>query len=190
MPHSYLVLAAALAAATVACSPKADSAPAKAEAPVESQPAEAQKEPAKEKPAKAALEVQKGTTLYGEKLSEGDAISIGSVLNSVDSHTGKTLLVTGHVRKICQKKGCWLEMAEAADESLQGCRVMFKDYGFFVPMGAGGATAKLEGTIELHTLAKETVTHLEGDGGVVHNKKADGTAQEVRFIASGVELTL
>jgi len=152
--------------------------------------AEAPKEPAKTKPAKAAPEAQQGTTLYGEKLSEGETLPIASVLSSLDTHTGKTLLVTGHVRKICQKKGCWLEMAEAADEKLPGCRVMFKDYGFFVPMGATGASAKLEGTLELHALAKETVAHLEGDGAVVHNKQADGTATEVRFVASGVELTL
>jgi len=187
MPHLRLCLAAALAVALVACSPKAEAPAPEAKAPV----AEKATEPAPTKaPAVEPLKATPGTTLYGAKLAEGAAVSIAELLKTPDAHTGKSLLVSGHVRKICKKKGCWMEMAESADETLPGCRVMFKDYGFFVPMDADGAKAKLEGTIEIHTLEKETVTHLESDGGVVANKQADGTAQEIRLIASGGELTL
>ena len=189
MQHSRIILAATLAVALVGCSPKAETTPTpEAKAPAATDvPAEVK---AEAKPKVEPLKAKPGTTLYGEKLTEGESIAIADILKSPEAHKDKSLLVSGHVRKICQKKGCWMEMAESADASLPGCRVMFKDYGFFVPMDAGGAKAKLEGTIEIHTLEKETVAHLESDGGVVANKQADGTAQEVRFIASGVELTL
>ena len=189
MPHIQFYLATAFAVALVACSPKAEAPAPEAKAPVAEKAAEPAPEPAKT-PAVEPLKATPGTTLYGTKLATGDALSVAEILKSPDAHTGKSLLVSGHVRKVCQKKGCWMEMAESADEKLPGCRVMFKDYGFFVPMDAGGAKAKLEGTIEIHTRAKETVAHLESDGAVVANKQADGTAQEIRLIASGVELTL
>ena len=190
MQHSTSILAATLAVAMVACTPKADTTTT-AEAKVQTSKQAPAAEPAVEaKPKPKPLKATPGTTLYGAKLSEGTAVAIADVLTAPEAHKDKSLLVSGHVRKICQKKGCWMEMAASADEKLPGCRVMFKDYGFFVPMDAGGAKAKLEGTIEIHTLEKETVAHLESDGGVVANKQADGTAQEIRFIASGVELTL
>ena len=190
MRHSTPILATIFAVATAACAPKADTSPAPQPEESASEKAPAAAPAADAKPKVEPLKATPGTTLYGAKLTEGQPIAIAEILKTPTAHKDKQILVSGTVRKICQKKGCWMEMAESADASVPGCRVMFKDYGFFVPMDAGGAQAKLEGTIEIHTLEKETVAHLESDGGVVANKQADGTAQEIRFIASGVELTL
>ena len=194
MRHSTPVLATFLAVAMASCAPNVDTytAPkAQESTPAKAADAAVPAAPAPEaKPKVEPLKASPGTTLYGAKLTEGKPIAIAEILKAPADHKDKQILVNGTVRKICQKKGCWMEMADSSDASLPGCRVMFKDYGFFVPMDAGGAQAKLEGTIEIHTLEKETVAHLESDGGVVANKQADGTAQEIRFIASGVELTL
>ena len=48
---------------------------------------------------------------------------------------------------------------------------------------------KLAGTIEIKKLDKAAVAHLESDGATFTTKAADGTAHEVRIVASGVELT-
>jgi len=65
--------------------------------------------------------------------------------------------------------------------------VTFKDYGFFVPTDSKGMQARAEGVVKVKTLSKEEVDHLEGEGAKL-NRGADGTAKEVTFVASGVEL--
>ena len=66
-------------------------------------------------------------------------------------------------------------------------RVTFKDYGFFVPTDSKGMQARAQGVTKVRTLSKEEADHLEGEGAKL-NRNADGTANEVTFIASGVEL--
>jgi hypothetical protein len=113
---------------------------------------------------------------------------IAAVLASPEQFQGRTVLVEGHVRKACSRRGCWMELAEAADSTAPGCRVTFKDYGFFVPTTSAGATAKVEAQLELATVNAASVDHLEREGGTFKNKAADGSAREVRLIATGVEL--
>ena len=129
------------------------------------------------------------TKLYGEKLGNGKFIPLKTVLQAPENYAGKQVMVTGYVRKACKKKGCWMEMGPSANKTEQGCRITFKDYGFFVPKDSAGASAKLAGTVEIKKLPKATVDHLESDGATFTNKAADGTAHEVRIVATGVELT-
>ena len=129
------------------------------------------------------------TKLYGEKLGKGKVIPLEKVLQSPETFAGNQVLVTGYVRQACKKKGCWMEMGTSANKSQQGCRITFKNYGFFVPKDSAGATAKLEGTVEIKKLDKAAVDHLESDGATFSKKAANGTAHEVRIVATGVELT-
>lgn len=129
------------------------------------------------------------TKLYGEKLGTDKTIALEKVLQSPETYAGKQVVVTGYVRQACKKKGCWMEMGVSADQNKQGCRVTFKNYGFFVPKDSAGASAKLAGTVEIKKLDKAAVAHLESDGATFTTKAADGTAHEVRIVASGVELT-
>jgi hypothetical protein len=115
-------------------------------------------------------------------------VKIAAVLEKPAQYEGKTVLVEGKVRAACTRKGCWMELAPTADKGPQGCRVTFKDYGFFVPTDAAGSTARVEGVVNVTTIAAGEVAHLEGEGAVFKNKAPDGTAKEVRIIATGVEL--
>ena len=45
------------------------------------------------------------------------------------------------VRRACEKKGCWMELA-GAEGIGPGMRVTFKDYGFFVPKDSRGRWAR------------------------------------------------
>ncbi len=69
-----------------------------------------------------------------------------------------------------------------------GCRVTFKDYGFFVPTDSAGSEALVEGTLEVATVKARHVEHLEEEGASFSDKQSDGTAREVRLVATGVEL--
>jgi hypothetical protein len=68
------------------------------------------------------------------------------------------------------------------------CRVTFKDYGFFVPTDSAGARAKIQGKLATRVVEAAAVQHLEAEGARFRNKRADGTATEVRLIASAVQL--
>jgi len=79
-------------------------------------------------------------------------------------------------------------MEVATDASGPGVRVTFKDYGFFVPTDAAGSRALIQGIIELEEVKKSHVEHLESEGAKFERKREDGSALEVRLVATGVEL--
>jgi len=127
--------------------------------------------------------------LYGEAIGPTAAIPLDSVLAAPLNYEGKTVTVTGFVRAACTKKGCWMELAPAEVQAKQGCRITFKNYGFFVPLDSAGTIARLEGQVELKKLTPAAVTHYEAEGASFAHKEADGSAHEVRIVATGVELT-
>ncbi len=92
------------------------------------------------------------------------------------------------MRRNCTRRGCWMELSQGLDPSFPGCRVTFKDYGFFVPLDSAGASARVQGTVDVTTVGAPEVAHLESEGARFASKQPDGTAREVRIVATGVEL--
>jgi hypothetical protein len=78
-----------------------------------------------------------------------------------------------------------MEIGEGNDT----CRVTFKDYGFFVPTDSAGARARLQGRITSQRIEPARVSHLESEGAKFKKREPDGSATEVQFIASAVQLT-
>jgi Domain of unknown function (DUF4920) len=164
-------LALALVLSLVACKTSTDAAPAaKAEAPT---------------PASSAQAARKA---FGAPLGGGTAVALGDVLKSPDKFADQSVLVEGEVRRACTRKGCWMELSEAQDPAAPGCRVTFKDYGFFVPTDSAGSKARVEAKVESRAIKPELVAHLEEEGAKFADKAADGSAHEVRLVATGVEL--
>jgi hypothetical protein len=110
------------------------------------------------------------------------------VLKTPDAFADKSITVEGDVRRACTRKGCWMELSEGQDASAPGCRVTFKDYGFFVPTDSAGSKAKVEARVESKVIKPELVAHMESEGAKFADKAPDGSAREVRLVASGVEL--
>jgi len=102
-----------------------------------------------------------------------------------EKYQGKTVGVRASVERACSAKGCWMELG--ADGA--SCRVTFKDYGFFVPTDSAGSRALVEGTVVVKTVEASHVAHLEGEGATFANSNADGTANEVQLVATGVQLS-
>jgi hypothetical protein len=125
---------------------------------------------------------------FGAPLGVAPKEDLDSVLARPSAHAGKTMKVEGHVRRACTKKGCWMELAVSDDPSAPSCRVTFKDYGFFVPTNSAGSRATLEGVMNVRRVEPKLVSHLEAEGAQFAGKSADGSAEEVRFVATGVEL--
>ncbi|MEO7035616.1 MAG: DUF4920 domain-containing protein [Polyangiaceae bacterium] len=125
---------------------------------------------------------------FGAPIGAGPVLSLADVLATPDRFRGQSITVEGHVRTACTRRGCWLEMAQGADPKLPGCRVTFKDYGFFVPTDSAGSQAKVQGTFAIDTLAPERVAHLESEGGQFPHKNGDGSVNELKLVANGVQL--
>jgi len=144
-------------------------------------------EPAQARAETSANAAPKPNT-FGSPIQSGDKSSLATVLEQPERYAGKTVVVEGHVRRACSRKGCWMELAAAPEASAPGCRVTFKDYGFFVPTDSAGSRARIEAAVELARLEPNHVEHLEREGAKFSAKEADGSAREVRLIATGVEL--
>jgi hypothetical protein len=127
--------------------------------------------------------------LFGAPLSAAPRERLEAVLGEPSAHAGKTMVVEGHVRRACSKKGCWMELATSADPASPSCRVTFEDYGFFVPTDSAGSRARLEGVMNVRRLEPGLVSHLEAEGASFPKKDPDGSAEEARFVATGVELS-
>lgn len=122
----------------------------------------------------------------GEKVqAKGSNVGVAQLLKSPEAHEGKTVVVEGKVRKACEKKGCWMELA--TDEKGAGVRVTFKDYAFFVPLDSAGSDARVEGVVKVAQLSEDHAKHYENEGGIVPRGK-DGKPREVQLVATGVEL--
>jgi hypothetical protein len=137
-------------------------------------------------PAPAEAKPAAGWTLTrGEALKGAPAVTLSELLAKPQAHEGKTVRVEGQVRKACEKKGCWMELAEGAKGA--GVRVTFKDYGFFVPLDSAGASARVEGVVKVSELSDAMAKHYEAEGAIVP-RGSDGKPREVQLVATGVEL--
>ena len=132
-----------------------------------------------------AVGAQDALVKRGAALGDSPRVDLADALRSVSSWAGRTVTVEGTVNRVCQMKGCWMELAPAGAD--RGVRVTFKDYAFFVPTDSRGAAARLEGEFERNTFSKADADHLIAEG-VALTRNPDGTATEVSFVAQAVEL--
>ncbi|HZH33709.1 MAG TPA: DUF4920 domain-containing protein [Pyrinomonadaceae bacterium] len=137
----------------------------------------------------APVELKTGETIRRGAALTGNAkkVSLAKVMKDPQKYAGKAVRVEGLIVRSCKKEGCWAELA--ANKDAKPVRVTFGDHAFFIPLNAAGMTAKAEGVFEVKTLSKEQVDHLIKDDGAKVERNADGTANEITFVATGVELT-
>jgi len=125
------------------------------------------------------VETLGGHSVYGEAMPrEGVVVTIAQALSDPDAHVGQAGKFSGEITEVCQKKGCWVVLADGEDY----LRVTFKDYDLFVPKDSRGQ-ALVYGTLEAKEIDAPTAEHLlsEGDERVA----ADG-GREFRVVARSV----
>lgn len=121
----------------------------------------------------------------GEPVGDSPAVKFADVLKEPSKYEGKRVVVEGVVERVCQMQGCWMELAP--EKGARGVRVAMKDHAFFVPFNAAGLRARVDGTLSVKTLSQEDADHYEGEGAKL-KRNPDGTATEISFVATGVEL--
>jgi hypothetical protein len=126
-----------------------------------------------------------GYEYYGDTITADGAIPASELIAKVGSAQSMNLKVEGKIESCCQKKGCWTEVFINDSETVH---VTFKDYGFFVPMDAGGKTIIMEGVAKYDTTNVEMLKHLAEDAGKSKEEieKITEAEYELVFEASGV----
>lgn len=122
----------------------------------------------------------------GEALGDSPQVAFADVLKEPAKFAGKTVRIEGVVERVCKAEGCWMQIKPGAD-SEANVRVTF-DHKFSVPKDADKMKFRAEGVVSVKTLSKEEVDHLVKEDGAKIKANADGTAHEVSFVATGVEL--
>ena len=85
-------------------------------------------------------------TLYGDPLTLSEATNVADILADPESFVGERVLVEGTVVDVCDKRGCWLEIASTSD--FEKLRVKVEDGVIVFPMSAKGLQARVEGVVE------------------------------------------
>jgi hypothetical protein len=128
-----------------------------------------------------------GRVLRGEAIgADTRRVSFADALKEPQKYADKAVVIEGVVRRVCQMEGCWVEIGPKA-EGEGSVRVTF-DHKFTVPKDGAQMNFRAEGTLKVKTLSKEAVEHLVKEDGAKIKTNPDGTADEVTFLATGVEL--
>ena len=122
----------------------------------------------------------------GKALGDSPQVAFADVLKEPKKFEGKTVRIEGVVERVCKMEGCWMQIKPSADSEAT-VRVTF-DHKFSVPKDADKWKFRAEGKVGVKTLTKEEVDHLVKDDGAKIKANPDGTAHEVSFVATGVEL--
>ncbi len=130
---------------------------------------------------------------FGEpmKLSSWQTVPIEHVFADMDRYEGKTVRVAGTVAKVCEKKGCWLQMTD--DDASQTMFVKFTCpvEGRLIPMDAIGHPVIVEGVVTTEEMSQEEARHMAEDSGKSEAEiaKIDGPRKRVRMMSPGAEVS-
>ena len=136
-------------------------------------------------PVGAQSPVDSAIVLRGSAVPAGAALPVTQLVAGARNFTTKPVIVEGVITRECTEKGCWMQVAPST--GARGMRVTFKDYAFFIPQSMVGRRARMTGVTKVTTHSKTAADHLIGEGAQLQ-RNSDGTATEVQFVASGVEL--
>jgi uncharacterized protein DUF4920 len=121
----------------------------------------------------------------GAPVPSRTAETAAEVATRPDRFGADTFVVEGMVEKVCQEMGCWLQLTGAP--GTPGVRITTHAQNFFVPFSVAGMRARAVGVVKVRELTKGQADHMVEEG-ITLKRNADGTAVEVLFAATGVEL--
>ncbi len=122
---------------------------------------------------------------YGAAITEKGAIEVNLLeekLVTAETFKGK---VKGTVTSVCEKKGCWMKLAQTDGD---GIMIRFKDYKFFMPLNIAGKDVVLEGEAKKTVTSVEMLKHYAEDAKKSKEEieKITEPKTEIEFIATGV----
>lgn len=89
---------------------------------------------------------------YGKPLAGVEEVSVASILEDPLTWEGRAVRVTGKVKDVCRKMGCWMEIEDPSGAAIQ---IKVDDSVVVFPMEAIGRPAVAEGRVEVRELTRE-----------------------------------
>lgn len=122
---------------------------------------------------------------YGDLIKEEAVVTTAEMVSKVELEGTFTGIISGDIKEVCTKKGCWFAMELPNGQSM---RVTFKDYGFFIPTNSQGFPIVMEGVATLSETDVETLRHYAEDQGKSKEEVEAITEpkKEITFEATGV----
>jgi hypothetical protein len=108
---------------------------------------------------------------YGKEITLKEKTKISAIVENPKNYIGKKVLVEGLVVAVCEKKGCWMELA--SDKSFQKIKIKVKDGEIVFPLEEKGKTAIVEGTVYEIKMTKEQAIEAGKSEAEEHGKKFD-----------------
>ncbi len=126
--------------------------------------------------------------VFGDSISAEGALSYHEMTSKFgDLKPGDTVALkfTSTINDVCQKKGCWMNVALEDDKK---AFVKFKDYAFFVPMNAADKEVVVSGKAYVSEVSVDDLKHFAQDAGKSQAAIDSITAPEKKFLfmADGV----
>lgn len=128
---------------------------------------------------KQAPATEAETNSFGAGVSKPDAaVSFADVNAQLETADSVNVVMRAKVGEVCQAKGCWMNVVDAAGTSEGEMFVQFQDYGFFMPKDIAGREVIVEGIAYKQETSVEELKHYAED--------ADKTAEEIAAITEPV----
>jgi hypothetical protein len=122
---------------------------------------------------------------FGDGVKKGDVITTAEINAKLGDKPKADMKVTGVVALVCQKKGCFMNLAMPNGETMF---VNFKDYAFFMPKDIAGKKVVIDGFAERKETSVEDLKHFAEDAKKSEAEIAKITKpkKEIVFEAKGV----
>lgn len=101
----------------------------------------------------AAITAAPGGELFGESLTLTEVTPVSTILDDPDAWVGRRVLVEGMVVAVCEKRGCWMDIA--SDREFEKIQIKVDDGVIVFPLSAKGKRATVEGVVERLELTAE-----------------------------------
>ncbi|MFI5251221.1 MAG: DUF4920 domain-containing protein [Bacteroidota bacterium] len=111
---------------------------------------------------------------YGKKITVKKATSISSILSDPKKYDGKRVMIEGTVTDVCQKMGCWINIAEK--EGGESIKFKVEDGVIVFPKDSKGKIAKAQGKITIADLSKEDLMTVKKHEAEETGKAFDSTS--------------
>lgn len=96
---------------------------------------------------------------FGAPVDESILVDISTILSSPKVYLDKTVTVSGMIVGVCNKRGCWMDLA--SDTKFEKLRIKVRDGDMVFPLTAKGRQALAMGTLKAIQLNLEQTRHYK-----------------------------
>lgn len=108
-----------------------------------------------------------GWRIFGEPVStEAPAVDVADVLAQPAAFAGRDVQVRGTISEVCQERGCWVRIADAAGSA----ETVFVKFtcpvdGRLIPQDAAGKPIQVQGQVVVEEMSQDQARHYATDAG-------------------------